>query len=75
MTVIWGTTPYDGYMGSPLYDGLRDLNPSYTLRPRRRSTTSMLDDARVVIVRGARSLAAAEDRRQPGIHTRNNEGR
>ena len=29
MTVIWGTTPYDGYMGSPLYDGLRDLNPSY----------------------------------------------
>jgi len=20
MLVLWGTTPYDGYMGSPLYD-------------------------------------------------------
>ena len=29
MTVIWGTTPYGGYMGSPLYDGLSELNPSY----------------------------------------------
>jgi hypothetical protein len=30
MTVIWGTTPYDGYMGSPLYDGLRSTLTRHT---------------------------------------------
>ena len=28
MTVLWDTTPYDGYMGSPLYYSLRSLNYS-----------------------------------------------
>ena len=39
MTVIWGTTPYDGYMGSPLYDGLRSLTRHIRLQ---RSVTNRL---------------------------------
>ena len=26
MMVLWGTTPYDGYMGSPLYDEITTLS-------------------------------------------------
>ena len=40
MMVLWGTTPYDGYMGSPLYDEITTLS-RHTRRPRGRGRRSL----------------------------------